>query len=191
MNKMIVLAALVATQSAFAYETKDVPFKGYAEAYAEVVNHVSCFPHGIDMIGSGKVEAGMELWSQCWDENLESRLNFVQASNICPGEGCTFLADRPELRGAEMRAALVQKGFANLKFTSSHHQLDTLHVEFDGPDNATVAGKITATHFSDHQGPETHFVDWTGTLVKTDAGWRITEEDLTVAGYSVLPKAPD
>ena len=75
-----------------------------------------------------------------------------------------------------------------LKYTGTHHQLDTLIVEFDGPKNATVSGMITATHFSDHQGPNIHFIHWTGTLVDTDEGWRITAEDLTTAGHSILPK---
>ena len=88
-----------------------------------------------------------------------------------------------------MRGALAQMGFQMAKFTATHHQLDTLRVTFDGPENATVAGMITATHFSDHQGPETHFIHWTGTLVDTENGWRITEEDLSTVGHSVLPAA--
>ncbi len=179
------LASLIAAPAAFA----DAPFEGYTEKYIEVVNHVACFPHGIDMMGAGDIEGGMAVWSECWGENLVSRLNFVSASMVCPGEDCKFLADQPDLRGYKMRGGLAQKGFKMLKYTGTHHQLDTLKVEFDGPKNATVSGMITATHFSDHQGPETHFVHWVGTLVDTKDGWRITEEDLTTAGHSVLPKA--
>lgn len=187
MKKIIVLAAIITAQTTLA----DVPFEDYADTYAEVVNHVSCFPHGIDMISAGDVEGGMAIWRECWGENLISRLNFVSASIVCPGENCAFLASQPDLRGAEMRGALAQMGFKMAKFTATHHQLDTLRVEFNGPANATVSGMITATHFSDHQGPETHFIHWTGTLVNTDVGWRITEEDLSTVGHSVLPKAAE
>jgi hypothetical protein len=185
MKKLLALIPLLITPFALA---DDAPFEGYADTYAEVVNHVSCFPHGIDKIGSGDMEGGMEIWNKCWGKDLVSRLNFVQASIVCPGEECKFLADQPDLRGPDMRAAIVKKGFALSKFTKSHHQLDTLNVKFDDPKHATVSGKITATHFSDHQGPEIHFVHWTGKLVKTDDGWRITEEDLTADAHSVLPQ---
>lgn len=187
MKRLIALAAILAAPPAFA----EVPFEGYAEKYAEVVNHVACFPHGIDMISAGDVEGGMAIWNECWGENLISRLNFVRASVVCPGEDCPFLANQPDLRGAEMRGALAQMGFRMANFTATHHQLDTLRVEFDGPENATVSGMITATHFSDNQGPETHFIHWTGTLVDTTEGWRITEEDLSTVGHSILPKAEE
>lgn len=187
MKKLLILAALVAAPPALA----DAPFEGYAETYAEVVNHVACFPHGIDMISAGDVEGGMAIWNECWGEDLISRLNFVSASIVCPGENCAFLASQPDLRGADMRGALARMGFQMAKFTATHHQLDTLKVSFDGPKNATVSGMITATHFSDHQGPETHFIHWTGKLVDTDDGWRITEEDLSTVGHSVLPKAAE
>lgn len=185
MKKLLTLLTLFAAQPALA----DAPFENYADTYTEVVNHVACFPHGIDMISAGDVDGGMAIWKECWGEDLQSRLNFVGASIVCPGEQCMFLAEQPNLRGAEMRGALAQMGFKMAKFTKTHHQLDTLSVEFDGPKNATVSGMITATHFSDHQGPETHFIHWTGTLVDTDKGWRITEEDLSTVGHSVLPKS--
>ena len=185
MKRVLAATALIAASPAAA----DEPFEGYADTYAEVVNHVACFPHGIDKISAGDVDGGMAIWNTCWGEDLVSRLNFVGASIICPGEQCAFLASQPELRGPAMRGALAQMGFQMAKFTSTHHQLDTLMVDFDGPKNATVSGMITATHFSDHQGPETHFIHWTGTLVDTENGWRITEEDLSTVGHSVLPAA--
>ncbi len=185
MNRTFVFATLVAAAPAFA----DEPFEGYADAYAEVVNHVACFPHGIDMISAGDINGGMAIWNACWSEDLISRLNFVGASIVCPGEQCTFLANQPDLRGPAMRGALAQMGFQMAKFNATHHQLDTLRVSFDGPKNATVSGMITATHFSDHQGPETHFIHWTGVLADTENGWRITEEELSTVGHSVLPAA--
>jgi len=178
------LALLVSTAPAFA----EVPFDGYAERYAEVINHVACFPHGIDMISAGDVEGGMAIWNECWGEALRSELNFTAASIICPGEQCMFLADQPQLRGAAMRGALAQMGFQMAQFTATHHQLDTLSVTFSDPDNATVAGMITATHFSDHQGPEVHFIHWTGEVAMTDEGWRIVAETLDTVGHSVLPQ---
>ena len=187
MKKLMTLVALVAAPPAFA----EPPFEGYAETYAEVVNHVACFPHGIDLISAGDVDGGMAIWNECWGEDLVSRLNFVSASIVCPGEDCAFLASQPDLRGAQMRGAIAQMGFQMAQFTATQHQLDTLRVEFDGPRNATVSGKLTATHFSDYQGPEVHYIDWTGTLVNTDAGWRITEEDLSTIGYTVLPQAAE
>ena len=90
-----------------------------------------------------------------------------------------------------MRGALAQMGFQMAQFNATHHQVDTLRVEFSDPENATVSGMITATHFSDHQGPEVHFIHWTGEVAKTDAGWRITEETLDTVGHSVLPKAAE
>ena len=163
----------------------------YATSRAEVVDHIACFPHGIDMISAGDVEGGMEIWRTCWSDDLVSNLNFTAASIVCPGEQCMFLANQPDLRGAEMRGALAQMGFQMAKFTATHHQLDTLSVSFSDADNATVSGMITATHFSDHQGPEVHFIHWTGSVAKTDAGWRITEETLDTVGHSVLPRAAE
>ena len=186
MKKALTILAIAAAQPALA----EAPFEGYTDTYVEVVNHVACFPHGIDMIGRGDFEGGMEVWNDCWGEDLVSRLGFVGAELVCPGEGCAaFLGDEPDLRGPAMRAALARNGFAFMKLHGTHHQLDTLHVEFDGPKNATVSGMITASHFSDHQGPETHFIHWTGTLVDTADGWRITEEILSTVGHSILPAA--
>ena len=102
-----------------------------------------------------------------------------------------FLADQPDLRGAAMRGALAQMGFQMARFTATHHQLDTLNVSFSDPDNATVSGMITATHFSDHQGPEVHFIHWTGDVAMTEKGWRITEETLDTVGHTVLPKVAE
>ena len=103
MKKVLTTAAILAAPAAFA----DTPFEGYAETYAEVVNHVACFPHGIDMISAGDVDGGMAIWSECWGEDLVSRLNFVGASIVCPGEECAFLASQPDLRGPAMRGALA------------------------------------------------------------------------------------
>ena len=122
MKKVLTITSILAAPAAFA----DAPFEGYAETYAEVVNHVACFPHGIDMISAGDVDGGMAIWNECWGENLVSRLNFVGASIVCPGEQCAFLASQPDLRGPAMRGALAQMGFQMAKFTATHHQLDTL-----------------------------------------------------------------
>ena len=78
MQRAMILAALVAAPAAFA----EAPFEGYADTYAEVINHVACFPHGIDMISVGNVDGGMAIWSECWGEDLVSRLNFVGASIV-------------------------------------------------------------------------------------------------------------
>jgi len=179
--------ALCAAIPAFA----DEPFEGYSGSYAEVVNHVACFPHGIDKISAGDVEGGMAIWNACWSDDLVSNLNFTSVSIVCPGEQCIFLADRPELQGAEMRGALAQMGFQMARFNATHHQLDTLNVSLSDPEIATVSGMITATHFSDHQGPEVHFIHWTGEVAKTPVGWRITEETLDTVGHSVLPQAAE
>lgn len=103
MKKVITLVAIVAAPPAFA----EVPF----ETYAEVVNHVACIPHGIDLISASNDEGGMSIWNECWDEDLISRLNFVSASIVCPSEGCAFVASQPDLRGSDMRNALAQTEF--------------------------------------------------------------------------------
>ena len=84
MKRILALAAVIAASPAVA----EVPFEGYADTYAKVVNHVSCFPHGIDMISAGDVDGGMAIWDECWGEDLISRLNFVSASIVCPGDQC-------------------------------------------------------------------------------------------------------
>ena len=61
MKRILTAAAVLAASPAFA----DEPFEGYAETYAEVINHVACFPHGIDMISAGDVEGGMSIWNEC------------------------------------------------------------------------------------------------------------------------------
>lgn len=59
---------------------------------------------------------------------------------------------------------------------------------FKDPDYATVSGMITAFHFSDHHGPEVHFILSTGEVAMTDGGWRIMSEVLDTVGHSVLPQ---
>jgi len=185
MKKLIACLAVVAAQPVLA----DSQPADYAQARAEVVNHVACFPHGIDMIATGDVEGGMAIWNECWGENLQSTLNFVGGSMVCPGAECTFLSEeQSDLTGPAMRGALARNGLSARGFTHTHHQLDTLDVTFTSPEMATVTGRITATHFSDHQGPEIHFVHWTGEVAMTENGWRIVAEDLRTAGHSVLPR---
>ena len=134
MKRLLPTIAMIAATPAFA----DAPFEGYAESHSEVANQVVCFPHGIDMISSGNVEGGMVVWKDCWSEDLVSNLNFTAVSIVCHGAQCMFLANRPELRGAEMLGALAQMGFQMASFTATHLQLDTLGVDFADPERGFV-----------------------------------------------------
>lgn len=157
----------------------------YADLRAEVVDQVSCFPRGIDLIGWGKETEGMAIWNECWDDSLVSYLNFANMSLVCPGEDCPIKG----LKGAELRAAIVKMGFEASGFIGSHHQLDTMGVEFDGPNKANVNAKIMATHFREGKGAEIHFVLWDGVLEKKPKGWRIVQEEISTSGVGVLPLA--
>lgn len=181
--------ALLLAALAFSGQVGAKPqFDGFADTYIEVLDQVYCYPQGLDLMSAGDRDAGMALWSQCYDESLVSNLNFGSGPIVCPGKECPLNQFAPDLRGAQMRAMLALSGYERAGFIATHHQLTSIRISFDTPERAQVVGHMQATHFKADAPAVVGFGRWSGTLEKKAVGWRITAETYVPFGSGALPK---
>ena len=55
------------------------------------LNHVSCYPFGLDMIGANNVQAGIDAWNQCFTPDFKFTVSLgFGTPTECPGEKCTL-----------------------------------------------------------------------------------------------------
>ena len=70
-------------------------------------NHLSCYPFGIDAIGRGNIEEGINTWKGCFAPDYKFSVFLGRGEpTVCPGDKCSF----PKGMGSiEMRANLAKR----------------------------------------------------------------------------------
>lgn len=69
------------------------------------------------------------------------------------------------------------------RFAATHHQISNIEISSDGPDRAVGVTYVTAWHRFDDGRPDAVLMgQYHDRFRKTDAGWRIAERSLLVAG---------
>lgn len=147
------------------------------------LNHVSCYPFGLDMIGRGDTQAGIDSWKQCFtpDYKFSVFLGFGEPTE-CPGEKCSV----PGATSIEKRAALARRIYDAAGYVRTSHHLTNETVTVTGPDTQHVKSYISAWHMKKDGGIVTGVGVWEVDLARNGTGWLITTEKLTIVGAGAL-----
>ena len=155
-----------------------------ASADSEVRNQIACYPFGIDRIGKGDKEAGVEIWKNCFAPNFEFSLFIGRGDPVnCPGPACPFAK---EMSSIEMRAAFAKRAFDGGGFVKTSHHLTNVSVSFPSANKASVNSYVQAWHWKADGTVVVAPGTWDVELARTDGKWRITKEKLSVVGAAVI-----
>ena len=150
-----------------------------------VRNQVTCYPFGIDKIGKGEREAGIDIWKNCFAPDFEFSLFIGRGDPVnCPGASCPF---PKEMNSIEMRAAFAKRAFDGGGFVKTSHHLTNVTVSFPSADHATVNSYIQAWHWKADGNVVVAPGTWDVELARNDGKWRITKEKLAVVGAAAIP----
>jgi hypothetical protein len=180
MHKTMVGLALAASALSSAAGAQDVKRLG---DHLSALNHVSCYPFGLDEIGRGDSAAGIEIWKKCFapDYRFSVFLGFGQPTE-CPGDKC-------ELTGAtsiEKRAALARGIYEKAGYVRTSHHLANQTVSFTGADNVHVKSYLGAWHMKGDGSIVTGVGTWDVDLARNGEGWLISNEKLVIVGAGAL-----
>ena len=147
----------------------------------------ACYTDGIDAIGAGQSDAGVERWRQCFSDDLKFSLSFGSAfSMTCPGEKCPF---PPTMNGLARRAALAKGTFERAGYVATSHHITSISVQASGSESAVVKGHLQAWHMRKDGSAVIGLGSWRVQANKTANGWRIVEEKLESPLRVVVPKS--
>jgi hypothetical protein len=153
-------------------------------ADSEVRNQITCYPFGIDKIGKGEQEAGVEVWKSCFAPDFEFSLFIGRgAPTNCPGPSCPF---PKEMSTIEMRAAFAKRAFDGGGFVKTSHHLTNMSVSFPSADKASVNSYVQAWHWKADGTVVVAPGTWDVELARSEGKWRITREKLSVVGAAVI-----
>jgi hypothetical protein len=147
------------------------------------LNHISCYPFGLDMIGAGNTQAGIDAWKQCFapDYRFAVFLGFGEPTE-CPGEKCTL----PGANSIEKRAAFARGVYDRAGYVRTSHHLTNPTVTATGPDTQHVKSYISAWHIKQDGSIVTGVGVWEVDLARKGEGWLISTEKLTIVGAGAL-----
>lgn len=149
----------------------------YADTASEIVDHVTCYPRGLDLIGAGQDSEGLKVWQNCYVEDFSFTLDLRWgAPTICMPSECQLPGDT----AIDRRAGFARSIYDQAGFTGTEHTLDEVNVTLIDETTADVTTKITAVHFGAGESIVTGYGEWSVTLEMTDDGWRITDETLRI-----------
>ena len=82
----------------------------------------NCFAFGIDAIGRGDFDGGLEQWEDCFTDDYSFVFTFFPGgpSFECPGPGCPIQEFSSR---AEMRALFVKANFDGAGYLATQHQM--------------------------------------------------------------------
>ena len=144
-----------------------------------IMNHVSCYPRGLDAIGGGDDAAGIAIWNSCFAPDYGFKLELGWgAPTECRGDACRLPGDT----AIEKRAAFARSIYDRAGFTRTHHSLANVSVAMTKDTAADVTAHVTAVHFAEGGAVTTGYGLWSVSLEMTDQGWRITDETLQIIG---------
>jgi hypothetical protein len=147
------------------------------------LNHITCYPFGLDQIGRGDKAAGIEEWMKCFapDFKFSVFLGFGQPT-VCPGEKCEL----PGANSIEKRAALARGIYDKAGYVRTSHQLSNQTVSFTGADSVHVKSYLSAWHIKEDGSIVTGVGVWEVDLARAGTGWLITDEKLSIVGAGAL-----
>lgn len=149
----------------------------HSDPVSDIVEHVNCYPRGLDLIGAGQDAEGVEVWNACYVEDFSFTLDLGWgAPTVCTASACQLPGDTSIAR----RANFARGVYDQAGFTSTEHSLENTSVELIGSDTAEATSDITAVHFGAGGSVVTGYGQWSVTLSQTSDGWRITDETLTI-----------
>ena len=151
--------------------------------YEAVRNHVTCYPFGIDKIGQGKLEDGKSIWNSCFTPKFKFNVCLGYGEpTVCPGDKCTLSG----ANSIEKRAELAKNTFEHANFVKTSHHLTNITIAFENPDLASVKAYIQAWHWRGDGSVIVAPGEWDVKVSRTDQGWRISEESLSIIGAGLL-----
>ena len=174
---IIVVTALSTVAAAQAQDIKRI------NDHLGALNHITCYPFGLDMIGAGNTQAGIDAWKQCFapDFKFTVFLGFGEPTE-CPGEKCTLAG----ANSIEKRAALARSIYEKAGYVRTSHHLTNPMVTVTGSDSQHVKTYISAWHMKPDGSIVTGVGVWEVDLARKGDGWLISTEKLTIVGAGAL-----
>jgi hypothetical protein len=180
MRTLLVVLALAVTGLAGSANAQELRRIG---DHLAALNHITCYPFGLDQIGRGETAAGIEEWKKCFapDYKFSVFVGFGQPT-VCPGEKCEL----PGGTSIEKRAALARGIYDKAGYVRTSHQLSNQTVSFSGADGVHVKSYISAWHVKDDGSIVTGVGVWEVDLARNGDGWLIANEKLSIVGAGLL-----
>ena len=149
----------------------------------------NCFATGIDAIGRGDFDGGLELWKDCFTDDYSFVFTFFPGgpSITCPGPGCPIQEFDSR---AELRARFAAEEFARRGYLATQHQMLNVDVVSRDGRNAEVFAYIQANHFLPDNSVDIFWGDYTIQAVRQQGRWRVQSEEILGTSFLNFQGAP-
>ena len=152
-----------------------------AIAQIQIQQVTNCFPIGIDAIGAGNFEEGLELWEECLTDDFSFAFRFAPGAPLieCPGPSCPIQEFDSR---AELRALFAKFAFEAAGYTATHHNLTNVDVDVHGR-NAQVHSNVTAWHVVPGVGLDLALGTYETEVVREGGDWKISYELIELISF--------
>lgn len=149
----------------------------------------NCFAFGIDSIGRGEFDGGLELWENCFTDDYSFVFTFFVGgpSVVCPGTGCPIQEFDSR---AELRAKFVAMNFEGAGYLATQHQMLNVDVRNRRGRTAEVFSYIQANHFPGDNTVDIFWGDYTVQAVKQNGRWRVQSEEIVGTSFLKFEGVP-
>ena len=149
----------------------------------------NCFAEGIDAIGRGDFDGGLELWEDCFTDDYSFVFIFFPGGPMitCPGPDCPIQEFDSR---AELRARFAAEEFARRGYLATQHQMINVDVSNRHGSTAEVFAYIQANHFLADDSVDIFWGDYTIQAVRQDGRWRVQSEEIVGTSFLNFQGAP-
>ena len=149
----------------------------------------NCFAFGIDSIGRGDFDGGVELWENCFTDDYSFVFTFFPGgpSIVCPGPDCPIQEFDSR---AEMRALFVASNFEMSGYLATQHQMLNVEVRNRHRNHAEVFAYIQANHFPADDSVDIFWGDYTIDAVKQRGRWLVQSEEIVGTSFMKFEGVP-
>ena len=190
-RKRIIAAAVIlaAAMIPFVWTASRTTADGNQGGVTDPAELANCFAFGIDAIGRGDFQGGLEQWEDCFTDDYTFVFTFFPGgpSIECPGPGCPIQEFDSR---AEMRALFVEENFDVAGYLATQHQMFNVDVRTGNGNNAEVFAYIQANHFLADDSVDIFWGDYTIQAVKQDGRWRVQSEEIVGTSFLKFQGAP-
>jgi len=152
------------------------------EGVAEPADLANCFAFGIDQVGRGDFDTGVEIWDDCFADDYSFEFVFFPGgpSILCPSPDCPV---QDFSSSAEMRALFAAPFFEDAGYLATQHQMLNVDVTSQSGGQAEVFAYIQANHFLPDDSVDIAWNDYTIQAVKEQGRWKVQSEVITGTAF--------
>lgn len=162
---------------------------GDRDGEREPAGLANCFAFGIDQVGRGDFDAGVEIWDGCFADDYSFEFVFFPGgpSIVCPGPDCPVQEFSSR---AELRALFAAPFFENAGYLATQHQMLNVDVTRQRGRTAEVFAYIQANHFLPDNSVDIAWNDYTIQAVRQHGRWKVQSEVIVGTAFLNFAGAP-